>query len=138
MENDPAQSNRPPELKPETIYPTTATEHQGAAQPAKSAYSSSPFKRYAGTGIGLLVALAIFAPASYLTQQLAWPIIGLGAFAGVKFFIDAINLSRKMNPIVRSFAILGGLGVGIVIFIACVIGGIVIGFTKDPNPQSTG
>lgn len=90
-------------------------------------------------GLGVLIFLAIFLPNSSAAQALAYPIIILGAVAGIKFFIDSIRSSRKVNnALVKTFVIFGGLGVGVVIFIVCLIAGAIVGFTKDPNPQSTG
>jgi NAD/NADP transhydrogenase alpha subunit len=88
--------------------------------------------------LGALILLAIFLPNSSFAQMLAYPIIILGALAGIKFFMDSIRFSKTKNPLVRSFVIFGGLGVGAVIFIVCLIAGAIVGFAKDPNPQSTG
>jgi hypothetical protein len=93
---------------------------------------------YISTGLGVLILLAIFLPNSSFAQMLSFPIIILGLVAGIKFFIDTIRSSKTKNVAVRSFLILGGFGIGAFIFIVCLIAGSIVGFAKDPNPQSTG
>lgn len=109
--------------------------------PQQNVAPTVPVKKptnYIAVGLGALILLAIFLPSSSFAQLLAFPIIILGAVAGIKFFIDSIRSSKGRNPLVQSFVIFGGLGVGAVIFIVCLIAGAIVGFAKDPNPQSTG
>jgi len=146
MENDPLQQpqNQPvqqPQV-PGPVEPAPVQQPQiqplvpGPAEP-----ELAPQKKvgnYIVTAFGVLILLTIFLPKSSLAQSLAFPVIILGAVAGIKFIIDAIRSSRTKPALVRLFFIFGGFGVGIFIFIACVIAGTIIGFSKDPNPQGCG
>lgn len=96
------------------------------------------FSSYLYSSFGVLILLAIVLPPSPLSQALAYPVILLGIVSGVKFAIESIRTSAKSIPLFRPFIIIGGIGIGIVIFLACAIAGAVVGFVKDPNPQSTG
>jgi len=99
----------------------------------------SKLHNYVVSGIGVLILLVIFLPASRVSQALAYPIIILGAVAGIKFFIDSIRAcKRESNVFIKTFVFFGGLGIGGVIFIVFFIAGAIVGFSKDPNPQSTG
>lgn len=125
------------------VSPTgqTTTPAAPAPVPQQTAPQAAPIKKptnYIAVGFGVLILLVIFLPNSTLAQMLAYPIIILGAIAGIKFFIDSIRSSRAKNPLIRSFVVFGGFGVGAVIFIVCLIAGAIVGFAKDPNPQSTG
>ncbi len=146
-ENSPQPNNTPnavsnntpgqdiPPVPTISAQPPAPVRQPGAAQTA-------PVKKphnYAFLGLGVLILLAIFLPNSSAAQALAYPIIILGAIAGIKFFIDSIRSSRRVNNVLaKSFVVFGGLGVGVVIFIVCLIAGAIVGFAKDPHPQSTG
>lgn len=93
---------------------------------------------YLLTAFGVLLLLVIFLPNSAFAQSLAYPIIILGFVAGVMFFVETVKSSSKMNVLARGFIIFAGVGVGIVIFFASLIAGVVVGFSKDPNPQGCG
>lgn len=102
----------------------------------------APRKRahnYAFLGLGILILLAIFLPNSEFAQMLGIPIVILGAVAGIKFLADSVSYGMKLkNALVTAFVIVGGLGVGIVIFLASLVAGFIVGYAKDPHPQSTG
>lgn len=93
---------------------------------------------YLLTAFGVLLLLVIFLPNSAFAQSLAYPIIILGLVAGVAFFVETVKSSKNMNVLARGFIIFAGVGVGVVIFFASLIAGVVVGFSKDPNPQGCG
>lgn len=137
MENN---GNRQPNNS-NIVSPTGQTAPALTPAPHQTAPQEAPVKKpthYITAGLGVLILLAIFLPNSSFAVMLAWPIIILGAVAGIKFFIDSVRSSKTKNPLVKSFVIFGGLGIGAVIFIVCLIAGAIVGFAKDPNPQSTG
>lgn len=96
------------------------------------------FVNYLFTAFGILILLAIFLPNSALAQSLAYPIILLGLISGIAFFIESIRSSATMSPLARPFIIFGGFGVGVFIFFTTLIVGVIVGFSKDPNPQGCG
>src|SRR3989344_1367375 len=118
------------------VSPTgQASSPAPAPTPQQNAAQEAPVKKpthYLAAGLGVMILLAIFLPNSSFAQMLAYPIIILGAVAGIKFFIDSVRSSKTKNPLVRSFVIFGGLGVGSVIFIVCLTTGAIVGFAKDP------
>lgn len=140
MENEGNQQG-PNNLVNQVVPPSPQPQQPLSPQAPPGSEQSAPVKKpshYITAGLGVLILLAIFLPNSSFAQLLAWPIIILGAVAGIKFFVDSLRSSKASNPLVRSFVVLGGLGVGIVIFVVCLIAGAIVGFAKDPNPQSTG
>lgn len=113
--------------------PNTSSQPSSTSPPAPE---KKP-KNYLFMAFGILFILVIFLPNSTFAQMLAYPFWLLGLIAGSKFFSDSIKSSKGYNPMVRSFMIFGGFGVGAVIFIVCLITGAIVGFSKDPHPQSS-
>ena len=136
MENKPSQPNNPPTANTNSSGQPQTNQPQQPA-PAQTDPKRKPIN-YVLFGLGVLIVAAIFLPNSTFAQALAYPIWLCGAAAGILFFIDTINSSKSKSPLVRSFIILGGVGVGVVIFVICLVAGAFVGFSKDPNPQSTG
>lgn len=152
MENDPdqqPQQNQPPVVEPviagqvvPPANPVTVSPPPNNPAPTQAPDSMqqpvpAPQRKphhYIVAGFGVLIVLAIFLPRSNVAQMLCIPIVILGAAGGITFFVESIHSSKKSNPFVRSFLILGGLGVGIVIFNISLIAGLVVFTSKNPNP----
>jgi hypothetical protein len=114
------------------------TQPSGSATKPPEPGSTNPSKKighYIVAAFGLLFLLVFILPNSEFAQFLAFPIVILGGVSGIKFFVDAIISSKASNPFVRTFIILGGLGVGVVIFLVCLFAGAAVSFGKDPHPQ---
>jgi hypothetical protein len=124
----------------QTASTNTTQETSVADQNMSATYETqSPhFWNYIMLAFGVLIMLAIFLPKSTFAQNLGWPIIILGAIAGIKFATDSFLASKHSSLLIRPFIIFAGLGIGGVIFISCLIAAAVISFSKNPNPQSTG
>lgn len=128
--NQTTPPSQAPIPQPPTIQPAPAT-----------AVDNAPKMRvwnYIGAVFGLLIVMAMFLPASSFTENLGWPIGILGVVAGLTFMWSAIIESRKTNKLVQPFVILGGIGMGVVIFIICLVIAVIVGLSKNPHPQSTG
>ncbi|MFI5270844.1 MAG: hypothetical protein ACHQT9_02265 [Candidatus Saccharimonadales bacterium] len=94
---------------------------------------------YILAAFGIVFVLSIVLPKSGFSQFLMFPIWILGGLAGLVFMYNSIKATQKTNNIaLKTFIFLGGIGIGIVMFLIAFFIGAVIGVSNDPNPQSTG
>lgn len=146
MENDPNQQPQGQQTAAEPIVSgqvsPTVTPVVTPPQPSNSVQppdtiQPAPEKKpvhYIMAAFGILILLSIFLPKSTIAQGIVWPIVIFGLVAGISFLVRSYRAGQSSSPIVKVFSIVGGLGVGIVIFIACVIWGVVAAASKNPNP----
>lgn len=146
MENDPSQQSQSQQT---TVEPTvsgqatppiapvvTPPQPSNSTQPPDT-IQPAPEKKpihYIMAAFGILILLSLFLPKSTISQAIVWPIVLFGLVAGISFLIKSYRAGQRGSPIVKVFSIVGGLGVGVVIFIACVIWGLVAAASKNPNP----
>ena len=97
------------------------------------------YSKFIYAGLGLVILLACLMPASGSAQALAYPLVILGFMAGCDFLRRSIVGSRDTsNLIVKIFMIMGGLGVGIVIFFICSFSALFVAISKSPETVSCG
>lgn len=106
--------------------------------PSSASAPKKQFTAYLGGAIILCIILAVILPASAIAQFLAIPIFILGTVTASKFMYDTFNLSKGRNALIRLLSFMVGLGVGWFIFCAFAFIAVMVGFSKDPQPQHTG
>jgi len=101
--------------------------------PVQPEYDVTPRKHhYLMMTFGVLVILSILAPGG-LAALMVIPIAIFGFIAGIRFLVESVRATSDSNPMIRLFGLVGGLGVGAVIFIACVMWGAGVAIAKNPT-----
>ena len=68
-----------------------------------------------------------------VSDLIAWPMIIMGAVAGISFLVRVVKLTRGNKPVLRFFGILAGVGGGVFIFLVGLISGFIAELRAHPT-----